>query len=346
MKMAFFINPAAGSGFFLNQKDSKSDYISKQKSPVAIEAGNAFLKQLDPSKLEIVTPKGIMGSRSLEHNGLKPVMEIEVAMDNTTVDDTVKFIKSINRMNVELLVFVGGDGTAKDILEIIDRKIPVLGVPSGLKMYSGIFAITPQRAAAVVDAFSSGSAQVEPSDILDLDRDGKIKQYGTLLKPSSEWVVPSGKTEYLASDPSDIIDYIFDYLDDDCTYIIGTGGTCKKIMLRMGIESDPLAIDIVRRRKLIKSDASEDDLLALSDRCIKIIISPLGGQNFLLGHGNRQITKRVLEKVGFSNIIIISAPEKIEYTDRLFIDVGNAELPGYVKVLTGYGKYRMMKIVQ
>ena len=109
---------------------------------------------------------------------------------------------------------------------------------------------------------------------------------------------------------------------------------------------DPLAIDIVKERKLIKSDVSENDLLVLSDKCIKIIISPLGGQNFLLGHGNRQITGRVLEKVGFSNVIIISAPEKIEYTDRLFIDVVGAEIPGYVRVLTGYGKYRIMKIAQ
>ena len=346
MKMAFFINPAAGSGFFLNQKDSKSEYIAKQKSPVAVEAGNAFLKQLDPSKQQIVSPTGIMGSRSLEQNNLKPVLEVEVAWENTTVEDTVKFIKFISRLKVDLLVFVGGDGTARDILENIDRKIPVLGVPSGLKMYSGIFAITPQRAAAVVEEFAGNLSQVEPAEVLDLDEERKIKHYGTLLKPSSEWVVPSGKTEYLTSDSSEIIDYILDYLEDDCTYIIGTGGTCKNIMRRIGIESDPLAIDIVKERKLIKSDASENDLLVLSDKCIKIIISPLGGQNFLLGHGNRQITGRVLEKVGFSNVIIISAPEKIEYTDRLFIDVDGAEIPGYVRVLTGYGKYRIMKIAQ
>ena len=346
MKMAFFINPAAGSGFFLNQKDSRSDYITNQERLIAIEAGNAFLRAIDQSKLQIVTPTGIMGSISLEENNLRAVLEVEVARYNTTVNDTVKFIKSINNMNVDLLVFVGGDGTARDILENIDAKIPVLGVPSGLKMYSGIFAITPQRAAEVVNAFAAGSELVEPADILDLDEDRKIRHYGTLLKPSSEWVVPSGKTEYLTSDPSDIVNFIFDYLEDDCTYIIGTGATCKKIMLKMGIESDPLAIDIVRGRKLTKSDANEKDLLALSDKCIKIIISPLGGQNFLLGHGNRQITGRVLEKIGFSNIIVISAPEKIEYTDRLFIDVDTAELPSYVKVLIGYGKYRVMKIVQ
>lgn len=346
MKIAFFVNPAAGSGFLLNQKDSRSGYVSSQNSLIAMEAGNSFLKGISHANLEIISPCGIMGSLLLERNNLKPTVEISVRPNDTTVDDTNKFIESVNKLNVDLLVFVGGDGTARDILEKIDKNIPVLGVPSGLKMYSGIFAITPQRAAEVVNDFLNGMRDVEPADIIDLDEENRIRQYGSLLKPSSQWIVPSGKTEYLDSDPADIVDFVYDYIDPDCTYIVGTGGTCKKLMQKFGILSDPLTIDVVKNGKLLKQDADEVYLLGLSDNCVKIIISPLGGQNFLLGHGNRQITRRVLEKVGLSNLIIISSPEKIEYTDRLFVDAGGMEIPEYVKVITGYGRYRIMRLAQ
>lgn len=54
---------------------------------------------------------------------------------------------------IDLLVFVGGDGTARDVVEVLDREVPVLGIPSGVKMYSGIFAASPEAAAELVTMY-------------------------------------------------------------------------------------------------------------------------------------------------------------------------------------------------
>ncbi len=346
MKVAFVINPIAGYGFYSNTKDTRNVMDFDRNTSMALKAADIFLTGLDLSRLIFIVPTGVMGQDLVELHHGKILRTVGVSDWPTTEKDTEEFVKSLSSNECDVLVFVGGDGTARCIQRSLAGGIPVLGVPSGLKMYSGIYAISPEKAAIAINAFIDGEIISQQSDIMDMSDDGEIINFGTILGLSSPLVSESGKTEYSVQGIEDLEEYVIDNMNEDSYYIIGTGSTCKSIEDRLGVVADPLCIDLYRGKKLLRKDASEHDLLSLpADENIHLILSPLGGQGFLFGHGNRQITWSVIEKVGFDNILVISSPEKLSNLHNLYAYVPDSHLPAFVRVLYGYGRFRVIKLV-
>jgi len=90
----------------------------------------------------------------------------------TTADHTARVVEAFVAGDdpVDLVLFVGGDGTATDVATVLERtgaEIPMLGVPAGVKVYSSVFAVSPEDAAAVAATFS----RTERREVMDIDED-------------------------------------------------------------------------------------------------------------------------------------------------------------------------------
>ncbi|BAB59665.1 hypothetical protein [Thermoplasma volcanium GSS1] len=348
MNIAFVINPVAGLGATLNLKGSDGLALEDVSKSISIVRSHRFLKKLDFNGLHFFVPSGCMGESEVSIY-TKEYDVIYTPSSPTTRQDTINFVKSIE--SADLLVFVGGDGTARDILNS-RNDLPVIGVPAGVKMYSSVFAISPERAADAVNQVAKGNYRIDKAEVVDIDeelyRKGilSVKRYGQLKVPEAQYIVENSKAEYDIAGAEDIAEYVIEHMADE-TYIIGPGNTCKTIEEEMGIKSNVLGFDILRNKKLIKEDASESEIYeACSDKCM-LVISPVGGQNFLLGRGNKQISDRILERVGEENLIVVSSPSKAEHLKYVYIDT---QIPlwsnGYVKVLVGYGRYKLVKVIR
>jgi predicted polyphosphate/ATP-dependent NAD kinase len=133
-----------------------------------------------------------------------------------------------------------------------------------------------------------------------------------------------------------------EFMRDGSCYILGAGTTTARIAELLQVEKTLLGVDVLQNGKLIQKDASERDLLALLDRekSVKIIVSPIGAQGFILGRGSQQISAAVLRSVGEENLIIVSTPHKLAELPQLLVDTGNEQMDrimaGKRLVVTGY----------
>jgi predicted polyphosphate/ATP-dependent NAD kinase len=346
MKVALLINPIAGYGFYSNLKDTIGTGNFEREKSLSLKAADTFLSALDLAKITFTVPSGIMGEDLAVEHHCSIRRTVKVSDWPTSERDTEAFVHSLSSEDCDLLVFVGGDGTARCIQRTIAKSIPILGVPAGLKMYSGVYAISPEKAAVAVNTVISSDIVTTQMDILDLDENREIVNYGTVLGLSSTMILQGGKTEYTIQGIDGIVEYVIENMDENTYYVIGTGSTCKSIEHDMGYDTDPLGIDIYRGKSLVKSDASESDILSTGEgRRIQLILSPLGGQGFLFGHGNRQITWRVIQKIGFENILVVSSPEKLSDLSCLYAYIPGAHFPDFIRVLYGYGRFKVIRLV-
>ncbi len=347
VRVAFFVNPLAGYGLLQNLKDSADPESFDPEMSVSAKRAIEFLNLVEKNRLEITVPDGMMGTGIL--GSALPVHNVfSMHSGETSAEDTRRFVRSLKPGECDILVFVGGDGTARDILESLDPAIPVIGVPSGLKMYSGVFAQDPARAALVLNNFDPSEAEFTEAEILDMDVNSpekRVEHFGELRVPVIRGMISQGKTEYAESDPEDLIDFIEEQMEPGRYYFISTGHTCKKIIQRLGYETSPLGIDVIRDGRLIEEDLDRERILhyaSLGES--SLITSPLGGQNFLFGRANRQIDSTVVNAIGFENVIVISGPEKLNNCRDLLVDLPGCDVPAYVRVISGYGQYRMVPI--
>ena len=346
MKLALLINPIAGYGFYSNLKDTTGISDFDREKSISLRAADIFLNGLDLSKITFIVPSGIMGYDLAVAHHCSIGRTVKVSDWPTSEKDTEIFVHSLSSEECDLLVFVGGDGTARCIQRWIAKNIPVLGVPAGLKMYSGVYAINPEKAAIAVNSILSSDIVTAQMDILDLDENREIMNYGTVLGISSQMILQGGKTEYASQGIDGIVEFVTGNMEENTYYIFGTGSTCKSIEHVLGYDADPLGIDIYLGKSLVKSDASEADILAIDgSRGIQLIMSPLGGQGFLFGHGNRQITWRVIGKIGFENLLVVSSPEKLSGLSCLYAYMPGAQFPDFIRVLYGYERFRVIRLV-
>ncbi len=372
VKMGFIVNPIAGMGGKVGLKGT--DGVVKKAlrmgaKPVASRRAMEFLRKLKTFQLEedihIITCPSPMGESETKAAGLPAeVLEMDLKPE-TTREDTETAVKQMTALKVDLIVFVGGDGTARDILNAMrsSNGLPVLGVPSGVKMYSGIFAVNPSEAAEVVIAFTENKTQLMDFEIMDADENAirsedriAVSLYGFLKGPyvpmrlaGSKQVSPETLDEH--ENQMAIAKFIVEEMDLKGTYILGPGTTVKCITDLLGVKKTLLGVDIYQN-KTVTNDANEDRILEeIKDfQNVWIIISPIGRQGMILGRGNQQISPKIIKEVGKEKIIVMATKSKIQGIDGkiLRVDTGDREvdksLKGYIRVATDYREWRLMKV--
>ncbi|MCD6275823.1 MAG: ATP-NAD kinase family protein [Thermoplasmata archaeon] len=359
MLLGFLINPIAGMGGKVALKGTDGvvdEAIRRGAKEVAIDRARKFVKGLEGEDIIFLTPLGKMGEDALKDYNIK-YRVIYNTPENTTAEDTKNVCRIFLQENVNLLVFVGGDGTARDVVEVINSKIPVLGIPSGVKMYSSVFSISPEKGSEIVKAFVRGDANLKDSEILDIDEEKyrknelSIKLFGFARTPYIRDFVQASKSEYGGEEEEeakeDIADFVVENMESDTLYLLGAGTTVAKIAEILGVEKTLLGVDALYNGKIIGGDLAEKDILSLIEKYskVKLIVTPIGSQGFIFGRGNQQISGRVLKKIGKENIIVIATPKKLMSLEKLRVDIDDGDfLRGYQKVLYGYGRYKLMKV--
>ena len=256
----------------------------------------------------------------------------------TTPEDTQFIAKCIVDVGVDLLVFCGGDGTTRDILKAIDMKVPVLGVPTGVKMHSAIFAISPQAAARVAVGFLWGGLPLREAEVMDVDekefRMGHLsaKLYGYLLSPFEPHLIQGNKmaspmTENEVENQAAIAIFVIEEMKPNVLYIVGPGTTTRTIADLLDQKKTLLGVDLFMNKKIIGRDVNEKQILeAISGKNAQIIVTPIGGQGFIFGRGNQQISQKVISKVGLDKIVVIATKSKLDRLQSLKVDTGDPEL--------------------
>ncbi|MBI4393297.1 MAG: ATP-NAD kinase family protein [Euryarchaeota archaeon] len=299
--------------------------------------------------VEIVTCAGDMGERVCDDAGLS-CMIAYTPRDPSTAQDTTDAAIALKEFGVDLIAFVGGDGTARDVFRGVGASIPILGVPSGVKMFSAVFAENPRIAADIVTA---GSLPVE-REIEDIDEDAyrrdeyRVLHFGFALVPAHPGV-QAGKSGFDAGgDVDSVARAVVAERETGVTYVLGPGTTLAAVKRALGVEATVLGVDVVRDGKVLAKDAGEQGILAVTREPARIIVSPIGRQGFILGRGNLQLSPQVLRRVGTGNVHVVSTWEKLHALDALRIDTGDAALdaafPDYIKVLVGPGQTKMMRV--
>jgi predicted polyphosphate/ATP-dependent NAD kinase len=355
-KIGFLINPVAGMGGAVGLKGTDGlaqEAISRGAKPEASDRAAATLSLLrgEADNLFFFSASGEMGERALRECGLKYSVDYQ-APKNSGANDTIAACKIFLEKGVDLILFCGGDGTARDVAAAVGLEVPILGIPAGVKMHSGVFAISPQAAAALSLGYLKGELKVRETEIVDVDeelyRAGELQTrlYATAQTPYQPALVQERKRIYESASEEEFKDQIAifasEFMRDGSAYILGAGTTTAKIARQMGIEKTLLGVDVIQNWRLVMKDASEKDLLALLDleKSVKIVVSPIGAQGFILGRGSQQISEEVLRRVGAENLIIVSTPHKLAELDHLLVFTGDESLDkalaGRRQVVTGY----------
>ena len=366
MKTGFIVNPIAGMGGRVGLKgtDNKVDEALKLGAePVSAGRAKEFLKFVDKN-IEFLTCPAEMGADFLNGFKFKLISNEKFGQGNgillTTSAHTKKFARAMLE-KVDLIVFVGGDGTAQDIYEVCKDKIPILGVPAGVKIYSSVFGSTPKKSAELLNKFVEGRIKTELREIIDIDEaaiskdEFKTKLVGFAKVPYEAELVQGAKLTF-EGDVEVAQDAIAESFKEDAKdglYLFGAGTTVSRIMQELGLEGTLLGVDIVEIKnsaaKMLKKDANEKDILSALENwkgLKRIVVSPLGGQGFIFGRGIQQISEKVLAEFKKDEIIIVATLDKLKEIN-LKLDMPTAiteKFNGYARVLTGYNEYKMAKI--
>ena len=369
-KLGLIVNPIAGLGGRVGLKGS--DGLRVQLKALALGAvphaldraieALERLRQLE--ELEIVTWAGAMGEEAARACGLDATVAGAADSTDSTADDTRAAASEMRERGVDLLLFAGGDGTARDICEAVGEDLPALGIPAGVKIHSAVYATNPLNAGDLAALFLSGRVSaLRAAEVMDIDeeavRQGRISAhlYGYLRVPLRTSLVQSVKA---ASGPGEeavmeaIAAAVSESMEDNTLYLVGPGTTTRAILARMGLEKTLIGVDAVEDGKLVASDLNEDQILALiGGRHIdgtKVIVTPVGGQGCIFGRGNQQLSPEVLTRVGRDNITVVGTQEKLNAlgTSGLWVDTGDREvdamLAGHLRVVTGYKEEAVCRV--
>jgi predicted polyphosphate/ATP-dependent NAD kinase len=264
---------------------------------------------------------------------------------------------------VELILFAGGDGTARDIAAIVGTDIPLIGVPSGVKMHSAVFAATPESAGLLardVLRAAPGAIPAREAEILDVDETARragvprARLYGLALVPAPRRPMPHAKLSGSAPGAAlraACVD-VARGLRPDRLYLIGPGTTTRLVMRALGLPDTLLGIDAVRDGQLIGADLTRADIARMAaDGPLGVIVGVIGGQGVLFGRGNQQIAPDILRRAGRDGIIVLADADKIAALDggALFVDTGDPDLDaawrGYIRVRTAPDRSLLCRVL-
>jgi len=365
LKLGLIINPVAGLGGAVALKGSDSlaaEALQRGAVPMAHGRAEAFLSSLDPERLQHIrfyTAAGEMGQRALEAKGLHAEKVIPVQLPSSSTDTQSAAVQLA--ACVDLLVFVGGDGTARDVYSAVRDKVVCLGVPAGGKKHSGVFAVNPQSAGQIVNQMLSGQVVAKLERVVkDIDEDafraGRViaKTYGSLWVPEAFnhlQMNKEGGRENEALAQLDIAQDIMERLLPDWIYFIGPGSTTMAVKQGLGIDGTLLGVDVVQNGVLVLKDATAAQLLdAFQPGRTQAIVTIIGGQGHLFGRGNQQFCAELIRKLGLNRFWIIATQAKIRGLAQrpLHVDTGDAkldhELTGMVEITIAYQQRVLLPI--
>ncbi len=369
IKLGLIVNPIAGMGGRVGLKGTSQDILDEARRlgavPVSPKRAVETLNALSELKnaFDLMTYPGDMGENEAREAGFEPTVmgsKSTSTSSQTTADDT-REAASLLSQKADLLLFVGGDGTARDVYIGLKCNLPVIGVPSGVKMYSGVFAVNPQSAAQIIMKNIRTGLPLVTTEIMDIDEDefrkGRLSAdlVGYLSTPFEPGLVQSKKRATMSDElenQMDIAQHLYHMMNDnsDHIYILGPGSTVHALSRILGIDKSLLGVDIVHNGKLVAKDVNEDKILStIKGKRAKIVVTPIGGQGFLLGRGNQQISPAVIKEVGKENILVIATTNKLQQMGKLRVDTGDSqldhELKGSIAVITGFNQQRPIEII-
>ncbi|WP_160153175.1 ATP-NAD kinase family protein [Microbulbifer sp. ALW1] len=368
-KLGLIINPWAGVGGPAGLKGSDgTDTVDRALAagiqPQSHKRAAIALSQIVPfaAELEIVTFAGDMGEDLARELGFLCTLVGGAAGERSTPEDSESAALAIRASGADLIVFVGGDGTARNMVNALGDGFPVLGIPAGVKMHSACFAISPKAGGEVLRRLMAGElVDLHQREVRDIDeksfREGRVstRYYGELLVPEEGHFLQAVKNagreveELAVADiAAGIVEEIAD-LDPDTLYVFGPGSTTLAVLAELGAEGTLLGVDLWRDGTLLAADVNALQVLAAieehhraSQAPVKIILTAIGGQGHLIGRGNQQLSPSVLKAVERENLMVVATKTKItELGGRpLLIDSGEPELDeawsGFIRVVTGY----------
>lgn len=373
LTIGLIINPWAGVGGAVGLKGSDgviAEALARGATPKANDRVYAALENitdLSPN-LRFIAPPGLMGGDLLQQLNLSTqILPIEPSIASqdaegrtnhgrvtTTAADTRQAAIEMLEQDIDLLIFAGGDGTARDICAVVGDRCPVLGIPAGVKIHSSVFAITPAAAGEVLRALIEGKlVDIREAEVRDLDEQAfrqnqvRAKHFGDMRVPQLGHFVQSVKQGGVEDETLVLLDIaatLQQEWDDEQLVLVGSGKTTQALMDEMGLDSTLLGVDAVYQGQLVAQDATEAQLWQLLQQYsqVRIILSVMGGQGHIIGRGNQQFSPRILAKVGKHNLEIISSKTKIIALQGrpLIIDSGDQTLDrdwrGSIEILTGY----------
>ena len=369
LKIGFIVNPVAGIGGKVGLKGSDGEQIIKLAlslgaQPESSNKAKAALEQLEIIKrqIEIYTYPNEMGEDVATSCGFSTSVFGQIISGATKPVDTKKAAREFLDAGADIILFAGGDGTARNILDAVGDAVPVLGIPTGCKIHSAVYALNPRRAGELIIKICEGKIkQYREAEVMDIDEElfrqdrVQAKLYGYLKVPVEKNLVQtmkSGRSKSEDAEVSQMAGYIAHSMERDKLYIIGPGSTTRAIMDELNLKNTLLGVDLVCNKKVIANDAAEKDIIEKLDTYSKaeIIVTIIGGQGFVFGRGNQQLSARVIRRAGKENITIVSSKDKLLSLigQSLYVDTGdedtNEYLCGYYKVVVGYEDYVMFKM--
>lgn len=366
-KIGLVVNPIAGMGGSVGLKGTDGKEILGKAIelgavPISPDRATTFLKSTDlpQEKIQLITYPKDMGEKEVEEAGFSPKVVGKTGRKTGPLD-TKRAVEKMCGLEVDLLVFCGGDGTARDVLDCMNPEIPVLGVPSGVKMYSGVFARTPQIAGKVATRYLMEGLELKESEVMDINekalRRGRLKSkfYGYLLTPHEPILIQEPKMpisdESEAKSKQAIARYIVDGMDTEANYLLGPGSTVEAIADNLEIENTTLGVDIVKSKSAVENDVNEEQILDhIRGKETKIVLSPLGRLGSLIGRGNKEISDEVIRECGTKNIIVVATRNKLRSLpmNSMWVDSGDEKLDeklrGYMRVVVGYDCEKLVKV--
>ena len=377
VRLGLLVNPDAGLGGRLGLKGSDGQAKLARSMGAEDRSGPRMKAMLEHfssihrasfDEISWVTSEGRMGSDWLPESEIGSINTVHSSSGGTSAADTQDAVNALLDSEIDLLVYAGGDGTTRDVVAALETaessETPVIGVPTGVKMHSGCFAASPKAAAEALSSWLIGDLLLASTEVLDLDEDlyrqGKwvVRLYAEAMTPSSPRWMQGSKQRVEVSGEEDTTEGLADHIreilvTDDRMIIWGSGGTLRKIGEMNGFEPTTLGIDATTGKEQVGTDLSESDLLELlseHDGPTTLLLSPMGGQGFLIGRGNLQLSPQVLRLIGIDNILGVVTPAKLLSVRKLRIETGDSELDAefaamrYMKVLQGYRTTRVLPV--
>ena len=374
-RVGFVVNPIAGMGGRVGLKgtdDVVDRAVALGAQPTAHEKAHEMLCQFHTllttagrrMRVEWLTCAGAMGADPLSRAGFRHVSILYEPGETTGAGDTRAAVRRFIDAGAELIVFCGGDGTARDVRTVAGATTPVLGIPAGVKMYSGVFGITPVRTAQILFDHLAGNLDTAEVEILDIDEERyrqdewAVRLYATARTPFEPSLTQTAKALVTGTGErdvcQDIADEVMERLEEmpGALVLLGAGSTVEAVARRLGVDTTLLGVDAVVDGRRIGADLNEHQLLRLLDahpRCV-LVVSPIGAQGFVLGRGNQQLSPEVIRRIGPANVIVLATPAKLRRTPVLRFDTGDRALDaafarrGYLQVVTGYHLSRLVKV--